>query len=92
MFIYLRDEIISLVGFYLAFLFALFFPGVMSFFQRKKKAPKDVTRDVLSKIVLFAFFGYIAQAFFNISVIQVAPYFWMICGFLHGEISNEEGI
>lgn len=85
-------EGIFAIIFYLVFLFALFFPGVMRFFQRQKKVPKDVTRDVLSKIVLFAFFGYIAQAFFNISVIQVAPYFWMICGFLHGEIFNEEGI
>jgi len=68
---------------YLVFLFALFLPGVMRFVKRQKEASESVTRDVVSKIVLFAFFGYIAQAFFNISVIQVAPYFWMICGLLY---------
>lgn len=45
--------------------------------------------DVVSKIVFFAFFGYIAQAFFNISVVQVAPYFWMICGLLYRRKRNE---
>ena len=26
--------------------------------------------------------GYLAQAFFNISVIDVAPYFWLLCGLM----------
>lgn len=70
---------------YLAFLFALFLPGLMGIIKEQKKTSANATRDVLSMIVLFAFLGYIAQAFFNISVIQVAPYFWMICGFLFEE-------
>ena len=41
-------------------------------------------------VALFAFFGYIAQAFFNISVIQVAPYFWMICGFLYNKQNKQK--
>lgn len=77
--------------FYLVFLFVLFLPGVMRFIKRQKDASENVTRDVLSKIVLFAFFGYIAQAFFNISVIQVAPYFWMICGFLFRNTTGRKG-
>ncbi len=48
-----------------------------------KAAEKERVSDEISKIVFFAFFGYIAQAFFNISVVQVAPYFWMICGLLY---------
>lgn len=39
--------------------------------------------DEVTKIVFFGFFGYIAQAFISISVVQVAPYFWMICGLLY---------
>lgn len=34
-------------------------------------------------VTLFiSFLAYLIQAFFNISVIEVAPYFWIICGFL----------
>lgn len=78
--------------FYLAFLFALFLPRMLRFVKEQKEAPENVTRDVLSKIALFSFFGYIAQAFFNISVIQVAPYFWMICGFLFGEETGQKKV
>lgn len=64
---------------YLMFLFVLFFPGVLHFYKESKK------KDEIRMIVLFAFFGYIAQAFFSISVVQVAPYFWLICGLLYSE-------
>lgn len=77
------------IVFYLVFLFALFLPRVMRFVKRQEEVSENVTRDVLSRIALFAFFGYIAQAFFNISVIQVAPYFWVICGFLFRESSGQ---
>ncbi len=70
---------------YLVLLFSLFIPGIKMFFKKTKnevgKEIEDV--DMISKIAFFAFFGYIAQAFFSISVIQVAPYFWMICGLLY---------
>ncbi len=68
---------------YLVFLFALFIPGLKRFFRKSEEAEKKESEDVLSKIAFFAFFGYIAQAFFNISVVQVAPYFWLICGLLY---------
>ena len=73
--LWITEGIFALV-FYLIFLFALFIPGLKQFFGGEKKKAR------LSKIAFFAFFGYIAQAFFNISVVQVAPYFWMICGLL----------
>ena len=76
--------------FYLVFLFALFIPGLVGFLKKKVPAGSEVHEE-LSKIALFAFFGYIAQAFFNISVVQVAPYFWMICGLLYrGKRSMDE--
>lgn len=77
---------------YLVFLFSLFIPGLKQFFGNKWKTEEHEKQDAVSKIVFFAFFGYIAQAFFSISVIQVAPYFWMICGLLYcGKRSlNEE--
>ncbi|MBR6537176.1 MAG: O-antigen ligase family protein [Lachnospiraceae bacterium] len=79
---------------YLVFLFSLFIPGLKQFFGRKRKTAEHEKQDMISKIAFFAFFGYIAQAFFNISVIQVAPYFWMICGLLYcGKRSvNEETV
>ena len=105
--LWITEGIFALV-FYLVFLFALFIPGLKQFFGDRKehvKQEKDFDHNVtetrktskresdeISKIVFFAFFGYIAQAFFNISVIQVAPYFWMICGLLYSRkrSKNEE--
>ena len=63
---------------YLVFLFALFIPGVLQFIKKER-----YDSDLVSKAALFAFFGYIAQAFANIRVIQVAPYFWLCCGLLY---------
>ena len=63
---------------YLVFLFALFIPGVLQFIKKDR-----YDSDLVSKAALFAFFGYIAQAFANIRVIQVAPYFWLCCGLLY---------
>lgn len=88
--LWVTEGIFALV-IYLIFLFALFIPGLKQFFGNKGKT---VSRefDEISKIAFFAFFGYIAQAFFNISVVQVAPYFWMMCGLLYSRkrIKNEE--
>jgi len=82
--LWVTEGIFALI-FYLAFLFALFFPGVKQFLKEKKDASvvKRMGGNEIAQIALFAFFGYIAQAFFNISVVQVAPYFWMICGLLY---------
>lgn len=73
---------------YLSYLFALFFPGVGLFLQKQREHGKQTVFHETNKIALFAFFGYIAQAFFNISVIQVAPYFWMLCGLLYCRKGN----
>lgn len=67
---------------YLVFLFALFIPMIKKIIRQRKE--KDESESFYLRVVVFvAFFGYIAQAFFNISVIQVAPYFWMFCGLLY---------
>ena len=80
-------EGIFAVLFYLVFLFALFLPGILQFMEKFKKKIKIIEEkyvfDEITQIVFLAFFGYIAQAFFNISVVQVAPYFWMMCGLLY---------
>lgn len=75
---------------YLTFLFALFFPGVRLFFEKKAEDGKQAVFGEIEKVTLFAFFGYVAQAFFNISVIQVAPYFWMLCGLLYRRKGKED--
>ena len=59
---------------YLVFLFALFIPAIAHWQER--------TGSWVAMGLFLAFFSYIAQAFFNISVIQVAPYFWIVCGLL----------
>ena len=63
---------------YLIFLFALFIPGLLQFIKKD-----SYESDFTSRAAMFAFFGYIAQAFANIRVIQVAPYFWLCCGLLY---------
>ena len=63
---------------YLVFLFSLFIPGLLQFIKKE-----EYDSDIVSKAAMFAFFGYIAQAFANIRVIQVAPYFWLCCGLLY---------
>ncbi len=66
------------VACYLVFLFSLFIPGLLQFIKKE-----EYDSDIVSKATMFAFFGYIAQAFANIRVIQVAPYFWLCCGLLY---------
>ena len=78
----MTEGILALI-FYLVFLFALFIPGIALFVKKKKDEYGNSVKDEVAMISLFAFFGYIAQAFFSISVIQVAPYFWLICGLLY---------
>ncbi len=82
--LWITEGIFALI-IYLVFLFSLFIPGLKMFFKKTKNedGKENEDMDVISKIAFFAFFGYIAQAFFNISVIQVAPYFWMMCGLLY---------
>lgn len=86
-------EGIFAVIFYLVFLFALFLPGVLQFWEKLRQKLKgkgeSYAFDDVTRIAFFAFFGYIAQAFFNISVIQAAPYFWIICGLLY---SRKKGL
>lgn len=93
--LWITEGIFALV-FYLIFLFALFIPGIKQFKRRKTRETEGMQAEhnEISKIAFFAFFGYIAQAFFNISVVQVAPYFWMICGLLYSRkrIMNEETV
>lgn len=85
----LITEGIFAVIFYLVFLFVLFLTGVYGMIKQTGKSSESDLKNTISKVVLFAFFGYIAQAFFNISVIQVAPYFWMVCGLLFREPSDD---
>lgn len=56
----------------IAFLFVIFVPWILNWRKR--------TKSFVGVSMFLAFFAYIAQAFFNISMIQVAPYFWIICG------------
>lgn len=72
------EQGIFCIAFYLLFLFSLFIPGLLQFIKKDR-----YDSDLVSKAAMFAFFGYIAQAFANIRVLQVAPYFWLCCGLLY---------
>ena len=48
------------------------------------------SKDKLVWILLFAFVGYVLQAFTNISVYNVAPFFFVVMGFMEGLIIKEK--
>lgn len=75
--LWITEGILAIVS-YLVFLFAVFVPSLVRAVKTAHREDSDVFRNLL----FLAFFGYIAQAFFNNSTIQAAPYFWMFCGFL----------
>jgi len=58
---------------YISMLLIIFLSSVKMFFKEK---------NYIVMSLLLAFFGYCVQAFFNISVIEVAPIFWIVCGLL----------
>ena len=62
---------------YLILLMNLFIDGVMS-------------NSKLVWILLIGFLGYALQAFMNISVINVAPFYYIIIGFLSGLVSKQK--
>lgn len=58
---------------YLVFLFIIFISGLKRWFKKEEIEPIYI-------LAFLPYLAYIAQAFFNISTIQVAPFFWIICG------------
>ena len=65
---------------YIGLLLLIFFNGLKQCLSPKKSDRNSFVYFAL----LLAFFGYISQAFFNSSIVNVAPYFWIICGMLCG--------
>lgn len=59
---------------YISMLSLIFFSSFFKIFKN---------RNYIYLSLLCAFVGYSIQAFFNISVIEVAPLFWIICGLLY---------
>ena len=48
------------------------------------------SKEPLSWVLLFAFIGYVGQAFTNISVYNVAPFFFIAAGLLVGMTDREK--
>lgn len=69
------------VAAYVAFLLTLFIPALGRWIKRKNGQAE--------LLMFLAFFGYIAQAFFNIATIQFMPYFWIVCGMMSLESKQE---
>ena len=59
---------------YISMLFIIFIDALKSIFKDK---------NYIVMALFLAFFGYVIQAFFNISVIDIAPIFWIVCGLLY---------
>ena len=59
---------------YIGMLFVIFFSSVKRILSEKNH---------ITIALLLSFCGYCVQAFFNISVIEVAPLFWIVCGLLY---------
>lgn len=74
--IWMEQGVFAIVS-YLLFLFSLFIPAILSFWKQH-----EYETDFVTKAAFLTFFGYIAQDFVNINVLQVVPYFWPICGLL----------
>lgn len=70
---------------YIIFLLWIFFKAVIKIIKAKKV-------DSLLVGLFFAFTGYCVQAFFNISVILVAPIFFVIGGLLLAQVDKKEEI
>ena len=54
-----------------------------------KERVKSSKNNAVNMALLFAFVGYITQAMFNISVLDVAPYFWILLGLMAKPITSE---
>lgn len=65
---------------YLLFLLAIVGRSARTVFSRSEES---IENPLLFYVLLAAVIGYLAQAFFNISVIMVAPYFWILLGMLY---------
>ena len=63
---------------YLSFLALIILPKI-----------KNITKDDKSLIFILAILSYLAQAFFNISTIGVAPLFWMLLGLCDSFMTNQ---
>jgi len=55
------------------------------FIQGVRKWLENSSRNWLEVSLTLLFFAYVTQAFFNISTIQVAPYFWILTGLIGRE-------
>lgn len=64
---------------YLVFVTLICINGVKGI---KKESDSYNDNEVIKKMLLAAVIGYLGQAYFNISVLQVAPFFWTFMGLL----------
>lgn len=69
---------------YLLFVFLIFFKSIFRIFKEKKKV------DYIRVSLLLCFISYCIQAFFNISVISVTPFIYVVIGLLCSYICEEK--
>ena len=57
-----------------------------------KNRIKTTNNKAVDMALLFAFIGYMCQAMFNISVVDVAPYFWILMGLMARPLTKDSQI
>lgn len=72
---------------YLCLLFSIFFKG-----KRILKDKKYINDNPVILILFISCTGYVIQAFFNISVVAVAPIYWTFLGVLSCHVNNYSNI
>lgn len=66
------------LGAYLVFCVTVLVKGVVAFFKNASGRAVNPA----SASLLIAAAGYLTQSFFNVSAVDIAPLFWIICGFI----------
>lgn len=73
------EGIFSLLA-YLSLLFTIFYLSIKKIFKEKN------SKDYIFICLFLSFIGYSVQAFFNISIISVAPLYYVVLGLLSSEL------
>lgn len=67
----------------------LLFIGVVCYSGFRAARTLSGEKQILAFGCLAAITGYLVQAFFNVSVVSVAPYFWLLLGFVYSHSVNK---
>lgn len=79
-------QILITMGIFVFICYIIFYVLIAKNLKERVKSRKN---DAVNMALLFAFVGYITQAMFNISVLDVAPYFWILLGLMAKPLTSK---